>query len=141
MTALDASSDRNRRERVRFGGLTRSEAADHQIVFTVALEWDDEEYVGTASGSRGDAVELRTVANAALAAIAKVALADLDIRLAGIKIVRAFDAELVIVALYRADQPGTNLVGAVVAGEDPPRAAAMAVLSALNRLLGNYLVT
>jgi hypothetical protein len=131
--------ERRDRQRVRFMDLQRTMQRDQQVAFTVTLEWAGTEYTGNASGEKGDAVELRTSAAAALTAIAALVPHDVKVRLAGVKMVRAFDAELVVVSLYRPDDQPHNLVGAVVAGEDPRRAAATAVLSALNRLLGNYL--
>jgi hypothetical protein len=129
------------RQRVRFIELRREVQPDQQIAFTVNLEWAGEDYTGTAAGEKGDAVELRTAALAALRGVAHLAPPDLQLRLAGVKLVRAFDAEMVVVSLYRPDAEPHNLVGAVVAGQDAPRAAALSVLTALNRLLGNYLIT
>ena len=119
--------------------LRRNVQPDQQIAYTVTLEWAGSEYSGSVSGEKGDAVELRTISSAALTAIAALVPHDVKVRLAGVKMVRAFDAEMVVVSLYRPDDEPHNLVGAVVAGDDPRRAAATAVLSALNRLLGNYL--
>jgi hypothetical protein len=131
--------ERRDRQRVRFMELQRTIQRDQQIAYTVTLEWAGTEYTGSAVGEKGDVVELRTSASAALTAIAALVPHDVKVRFAGVKQVRAFDAELVVVSLYRPDDQPHNLVGAVVAGEDPRRAAATAVLSALNRLLGNYL--
>jgi hypothetical protein len=131
--------ERRDRQRVRFMELERNTQPDQQIAYTVTLEWAGTEYTGSAAGEKGDAVELRTSASAALTAIAALVPHDVKVRLAGVKLVRAFDAELCVVSLYRPDDQPHNLVGAVVAGDDPRRAAAIAVLSALNRLLGNYL--
>ncbi len=56
--------------------------------------------------------------------------------------VRAFDATVVIVSLSaRAPEEATRLVGSCLTEKDPPRGAALAVLNATNRLLGNYLAT
>lgn len=131
--------ERRDRQRVRFMELRRNIQPDQQIAYTVTLEWAGSEYSGSVSGEKGDAVELRTISAAALTAIAALVPHDVKVRLAGVKMVRAFDAEMVVVSLYRPDDEPHNLVGAVVAGDDPRRAAATAVLSALNRLLGNYL--
>ncbi|MGH7448437.1 MAG: hypothetical protein ACRELT_12795 [Longimicrobiales bacterium] len=131
--------ERRDRQRVRFMELKRADQRDQQIAYTVRLEWAGTEYTGTASGEKGEAVELRTISAAALAAIAALVPHDVKVRLAGVKLVRAFDAEMVVVSLYRPDDEPHNLVGAVVSGDDPRRAAATAVLNALNRLLGNYL--
>lgn len=131
--------ERRDRQRVRFMELKRNVQQDQQIAYTVRLEWAGSEYTGTAAGEKGDAVELRTTSAAALTAIAALVPHDVKVRLAGVKMMRAFDAEMVVVSLYRPDDEPHNLVGAVVAGDDPRRAAATAVLAALNRLLGNYL--
>lgn len=131
--------ERRDRQRVRFMELKRNVQQDQQIAYTVRLEWAGSEFTGTAAGEKGDAVELRTISSAALAAIAALVPHDVKVRLAGVKMMRAFDAEMVVVSLYRPDDEPHNLVGAVVAGDDPRRAAATAVLAALNRLLGNYL--
>jgi hypothetical protein len=63
----------------------------------------------------------------------------LSVRLVGVKQVRAFDAELTVVSLYRVGAPAQKLLGSVLTGTDPHRAAAIAVLNALNRTLGNLL--
>ncbi|HEX6134990.1 MAG TPA: hypothetical protein VFZ24_13570 [Longimicrobiales bacterium] len=131
--------ERRDRQRVRFMELQRTVQPDQLIAYTVTLEWAGSEYTGRVAGEKGDAVELRTIASASLTAIAALVPHEVKVRLAGVKRVRAFDAELVVVSLYRPDDEPHNLVGAVVAGEDAHRAAATAVLSALNRLLGNYL--
>lgn len=129
------------RQRVRFVDMSRNQLQDQQVGYRITLEWNGREVQGEAVGEKGEAVELRTVAAASLAAVLQLAPDDLDVRLAGVKQVRAFDAELIVISMYRTGAQPTNLVGAVVAGDDPRRAGANAVLSALNRLLGNYLVT
>ncbi|HSJ05243.1 MAG TPA: hypothetical protein VK936_00990 [Longimicrobiales bacterium] len=131
--------EQREQQRVRFLGVQRHAESDHHVRFTVTLEWGGTEYTGSASGDRGGAVELRTIAAAALEAVCAVVPDELRIKLAGVKQVRAFDADLIVVSLYRPDTAPHNLVGVVVIGDDMRRAAAVAVLSALNRLLGNFL--
>jgi hypothetical protein len=126
-------------QRVRFQGVTRGHRADHRVDVTVALEWNDQLYTSTQEAERAEALELRAVAAAAVAALARIVPEAGDIRIAGVKRVRSFDAELMVASLYRPGSPPQQYVGAVVVGEDPYRAAAVAVLSALNRQLGNYL--
>jgi len=132
--------EQRERQRVRFVSLDRSPSAtEPQVTFTVTLEWRGQEYTGSATGERSEPIELRTVAAAALNAIAALVPGEVVLKLAGVKQVRAFDAELLVVSLYRPDVAPHNLVGAVVVGEDALRTAVLAVLSGLNRLLGNYL--
>jgi len=60
--------------------------------------------------------------------------------LLGVKAVRAFDATVVIVSLAtHGDQGAQRVVGSYLTESDPARGAALAVLNATNRLLGNRL--
>jgi hypothetical protein len=56
--------------------------------------------------------------------------------------VRAFDATVIIVSLSAREAGGARrLVGSFLTDEDPPRGAALAVLNATNRIMGNYFST
>lgn len=127
------------RERVRFDSIRWQECPDNQVQVKVLLEWNGEAFEGEAIGERGHAIETRTAAAATLDALEKAVDSELGVRLTGVKAVRAFDAELLVVSLHREAQR-QKLVGIVVIGDDPRRAAALAVLNALNRALGNWLV-
>jgi hypothetical protein len=62
--------------------------------------------------------------------------------LLGIKHVRAFDSNLLIVSVsMREGAQMTRLVGCYLAEMDTRRGAAMAVLNATNRVLGNYMMS
>lgn len=126
--------------RVRLVDVERFEDDGGQVHVRVTLEWNGSTRTGEASGERAAAIELRTAATAALEALSKVIDEDLHLRLVGIKQFRAFDADLVAVSLYRSGEDPRHLVGTVLQSGPPARAAAAAVLSALNRLLGNYLI-
>jgi hypothetical protein len=134
-------TDSRDRQRVRFEHIERMEEQDKRVGYRVVLEWNGERIEGTALGEKGDVLELRTAALAALAALGPVTDGPLDVRLAGIKAVRAFDAELMVVSLYRYGDSTQRFLGTVLVGTDPRRAAALAVLHALNRTLGNFLTT
>ena len=79
--------------RTRFVGIQAIVEPDNRIRARVTLEWGGKEYVGDAVGEKGDAIELRTAASAALNALECVIGQPLGIRLVGVKHVRAFDAE------------------------------------------------
>ena len=136
---LNLVTDLAYRRRVRFVAVERFEEHDHRVRMRVTLEWSGETAVGEVIGENGDLIELRTSAAAALVALEKILGEELGIKLAGVKQVKAFDAELMVVALYRSSGAPQRLVGSVSVGENPRRAAAVAVLNALNRILGNYL--
>ncbi|MGH7635930.1 MAG: hypothetical protein ACRENC_19560 [Gemmatimonadaceae bacterium] len=59
----------------------------------------------------------------------------------GVKAVRAFDAMVIIVSLSaRAGETASRLVGSYLTEHEATKGAALAVLNATNRILGNYLV-
>jgi hypothetical protein len=109
----------------------------------VVLSWaDGREFVGQSEGVTSQAGELRCSAMAAVQALGQAVDPKLDFELLGVKAVRAFDATVVIVSLSaRAEQGASRLVGSYLTDNDPPRGAALAVLNATNRLLGNYFAT
>jgi hypothetical protein len=64
----------------------------------------------------------------------------LSFELLGVKAVRAFDATVIIVSLaVHGDGSGQRVVGSYLTETDTPRGAALAVLNATNRILGNRL--
>jgi hypothetical protein len=135
---LKLVTDLAARRRVKFAGLDRiADRGDVRI--RVTLEWDGVLHHGEAVNEGGELIELRTAAAAALNALENLLGELLHIKLVGVKQVKAFDAELMVVALYRTGESPQRLVGSVSAAGDPRRAAAIAVLNALNRVLGNYL--
>ena len=130
-------------ERLRFQDFTFQRLANGRCRAKVVLSWTDGlEFVGESDGVTSQAGELRCSAVAAVQALARAVEPRLDFELLGVKAVRAFDATVVIVSLAaRADSTPARLVGSYLTETDPPRGAALAVLNATNRLLGNYLVT
>lgn len=105
----------------------------------VALGWGGEQWEGTAEGGEGDAVEMRLAAVATLRALEQVVDGALTFKLVGVKGSRAFDAELVIVLVRCPEADARSFVGVALVPGDPVRSAALAVLNATNRLLGNFL--
>lgn len=128
------------RRRVRFEGVERTEQAG-RVSITVSLEWGGEVHTGEASGERGLALELKTTARAAVRALESLSGESLGLRIIGVKAIHAFDSDLMVASLYRTAGAEQRLVGAVVVKDEPLAAAALAVLSAMNRPLGNYLHT
>ena len=135
---LPGGGDRNR---VRFEGIERTDLPELRVRVRVALEWQGETVFGEAEGEKGVNIELRTAALAALDALDRVSKESVGVRLAGAKQVRAFDAELMVVSLYQTQPDFQKFLGVVLVGPDPVRASALAVLHALNRVLGNFLAT
>lgn len=108
---------------------------------TVVLEWGGKLFESRLEGDSGPAVELRLAALATIAALEQVLEGELTFSLVGIRSTRAFDQDLVVVLARSPQDPGDRpLVGISLVNHTPWRGAALAVLNATNRLLGNYLV-
>ena len=98
-------------------------------------------YTGAASGGGSETAQLRCAAEATVEALKRAvearysfALLDASFELMGAKTVQAFDNNVVLIGLLanRGDQTW-RLVGASVAEQGLTRAAALAVLKAVNR--------
>lgn len=132
-----------KRERLRFSAFRFVRTPSGVCTAEVELEWvDGVKVVGRASGQSSPMGDLRVAAEAGLKALESFAGGALEFELAGIKALRAFDANIVIVALgLKKGEGPQRLLGAYLAESDPVRAAVVAVLNATNRLLGNFIAT
>jgi hypothetical protein len=128
------------RRRVRFVDATRLEH-DQGVTITSSLEWNGVIHSASATGERGWAVELKTSGQAALATLERLSGQSLGLRIIGVKQVHAFDSTIMVASIMRTEGAYQRLVGAVIVGENPIHSAAIAVLSGLNRILGNFLHT
>ncbi len=131
------------RRRVRFVDAGREQEATGTVKVAVDVEWDGAVYRGEASGEKGIAIELKTTGVAVVRALERLADREFRLRVIGVKQIHAFDSEVMVASLLRKteDQGSKKLVGAAVVEDDMIRAAAIAVLDALNRTLGNFLAT
>lgn len=127
-------------KRVRFRGLDVIVERHRNVRVRVALEWNGRQVTGESCGEPGDTLELRTTVAAAIDALEQLSGTSLDLRLAGVKQIRAFDAEIMVVSLYRRGSSCQRFFGSAVMGPQPHQAAALALLNALNRFLDNHLV-
>jgi hypothetical protein len=105
----------------------------------VVLEWEGRDFVGEDTGESGSAAELRLAARATLGALEQVVEGQVGFRLLGVKAHQAFDSELVVTSVSTGRGP--PLVGVAIVHGSPVEAAAMAVLHATNRMLGNFIWT
>ena len=126
------------RRRVRFLSARLKAPRVGRAVAEVELEWGGKTYAEELEGESGPALELRLAALATLRVLDAILRGRVQFQLVGIKGFRAFDADLVVVVL-KSDVDGKSLIGAALATDDPFRSAALAVLNATNRVLGNYL--
>jgi hypothetical protein len=132
----------SRRERLKFSDFSFTRTPSGQCSAEVSLEWDNVIYTGRAGGQSSPLGDFRVAAEAALRALDDFAKGEMHFELLGVKHVRAFDSDLLIVSIgLRQAGEVTRLVGCYMAETDTRRGAAMAVLNATNRVLGNYIAT
>lgn len=128
------------RERLRFANFSFTRTPSGQCNCEISLEWDHEMFVGRALGQSSPLGDFRVAAEAALNALMTFAKGSIQFELLGIKQMRAFDENLIIVSIsMREAGKLTRLVGCYLADGDSRRGAAVAVLNATNRVLGNYI--
>jgi hypothetical protein len=125
------------RRRVRFVSARMGTPRTGRARAEVELEWGGQTFADAVEGETGTAMELRHAAQATLGALGGILAGRMQFALVGIKSFRAFDTDVVVV-LLRTDNVNP-LIGASLATSDPYRSAALAVLNATNRVLGNYL--
>jgi hypothetical protein len=132
-----------RRERLRFADFRFVRTPDGRCTADVTLDWIDGMRVhGSASGQSNTMVDLRVAAEAGLRALERFVENSHVFELIGVKAVRAFDANVIIVCMdVRNGQGPQRLLGVSLAEEDPVRGAVIAVLNATNRVLGNFIAT
>jgi len=138
-----ADSSVTRRERLRFTGFSYSRSPSGQVTCEVSLEWaPGETVIGRVQGQASPAGDARLGAEAAIRALESFTEGSITFELVGVKVVRAFDANVVIASLIqRGDTGPDRLLGCYLADGDMVRGAAIAVLNATNRVLGNYITT
>ena len=127
------------RERLKFVDFEFVKQADGHCNSRVVLERSPgHQFTGSSQAFGAQAGELRCAAQAATEALQNAVGDQMRFELLGVKAVRAFDALVIIVSISCYDgAPATRLVGSCLSERDQHRCAALAVLNATNRLLGN----
>jgi hypothetical protein len=128
-----------RKERLRFLDFAFRREANGQCRAEVTLGFGAaERWTGVAEGLASDAGEMRCAAEATLRAIERSAADIVSFELLGVKAVRAFDTIVLIVSVaLRESGESRRLVGSFLADQDHTRGAALAILNATNRVMGN----
>ena len=126
-------------DRLRFADFSIDRLPNGRCRAHVLLTWlDTERFTGEAEGLASQAGELRCAAQACVNALTQAVQDGVGFELLGVKSVRAFDASVVIVSLsLRGEGGGQRVVGSFLSDTDAARGAALAVLNATNRVLGN----
>ena len=125
-------------DRLRFAGLDFRKFPSGVGSAAVTLEWKGtEKYVGRAEGVSSAFADLRLAVDATLKALAEFTRHKDVFELVGVKSVRAFDANVVMISVMaKRDGKPVQLVGCRIADGDPLRSAVLATLQATKRLLG-----
>jgi hypothetical protein len=128
-------------DRLRFAEFELQRLPNGRCRARVLLTWRDaERFTGEAEGLSSQAGELRCAAQACVNALTQAVHDGKGFELLGVKAVRAFDANVVIVSLgLQGEGRGQRVVGSFLSESDAARGAALAVLNATNRSLGNKL--
>jgi hypothetical protein len=128
-------------KRIRFVDFVLQQLPDTRCSARVVLAWyPGEEFVGTAEAEDSPQGQLRSAAEATARALEAAAQGQVGLTVLSVKALETFDTVLVIVSLSsRVDDRAERLVGSCLIKERAARGAALAVLSATNRLLGVYL--
>ncbi len=132
-----------RRERLRFTDFTFERTPAGRVTCQVTLEFAPGELVlGQVAGQASPGGDTRLGAEAAIRALENFTDRAVTFELVGVKVVRAFDANVVITSLIQQGDSGPErLLGCYLADGDLVRGAALAVLNATNRVLGYYIMT
>ena len=142
-TAGPADAAAPDRGRLRFTGYTFIRTPTGQCTAEVELTWTDgRTMTGRASGQSSPLGDYRIAADAALHAIEGFVAGLVRFEIIGVKAIKAFDANVVIVSIHsHRDGAVATLLGCYLAETDPIKAAAYAVLNATNRMIGNAVST
>jgi hypothetical protein len=126
-------------DRLRFAEFELDRLPNGRCRARVVLTWKQtERFSGQCEGLASQAGELRCAAQATVDALSEAVQGAMGFELLGVKAVRAFDATVVIVSLsVKGDKQGQRLVGSYLTDTDFARGAALSVLHATNRILGN----
>ncbi len=128
-------------DRLRFAQFMLERLPNGRCRVRVELTWrESERFTGDDEGLASQAGELRCAAEATVKALGQAVQGEVGFDLLGVKAVRAFDATVVIVSLAVRNEGHTHrVVGSYLSDAEPARGAALAVLNATNRILGNRL--
>ncbi len=126
--------------RVRFKDFALHELPDTQCSARVVLaRHSGDEFVGQAEGENSPQGQLRSAAQATARALEAATHGQIGLTVLTVKALQKLETILVVVSLSgHLEQRSERLVGSVLTRDRPARAAALAVLSATNRLLSSY---
>jgi hypothetical protein len=127
-------------ERLKFQDFTLERTPSGRVSCKVSLTYGEEVITGTAAGTSSPSGDTRLGAEAALKALESFTQGTITFELVGVKAVRAFDSNVIIVSIrQRGHQGPERMLGCYLTDEDQVRGAAVAVLNATNRAITSYI--
>lgn len=127
-------------QRLRFAEFEIERLPSGRCRASVLLTHEGKEHRGESAGLASQAGEMRCAAEATVEALSRSTGGKLTLEIVGVKSVRVFDSMVVIVSIsVRGEGAPPRVVGSCLTEGDIARAAALAVLNATNRILGNRL--
>lgn len=132
-----------KQERLRFSDFSFERTPSGRVTCMVTLQFgSDELSSGQVSGQASPAGDTRLGAEAAIRALEAFTDKAIRFELIGVKVVRAFDANVVITSLIQhGDEGPERLLGCYLADGDLVRGAALSVLNATNRVLSTFILS
>lgn len=131
-----------KQERLRFSEFSFERTPAGRVTCQVTLQFSDEMISGQVAGQASPAGDTRLGAEAAIRALEAFTDKAIRFELIGVKVVRAFDANVVITSLIQHGDDGPErLLGCYLADGDLVRGAALSVLNATNRVLSTYILS
>ncbi len=128
-------------DRIRFEDFTLDQQPGSRCAVQVVLGWKPGDgFSGKSDGVDSPTGQLRCAANATARALEQAFGEEVQLSVLGVKAIKAFDAVLVVVSLTSHSRgQDQRLVGSCMVEDELARGAALAVLNATNRLLGNLI--
>ena len=127
--------------RIRFDEFSLDVTAGGACRATIKLSWPGgSSHDGECEGVDSSTGRLRCAAEATAIALHKAMDGQVKLELLGVKAIKSFDAIVVVVSLASENEgESQRLVGSCILEENPERGAALAVLNATNRMVGNII--
>ena len=127
-------------DRIGFRGCELEQLPNNRCRARVVVAWlEGEEFAGAAQGEDTEAGRLKCAVDATARALEKSVSDEITLGVEGVRTIAESDTDIIVVLLSYHLLGGTQqkLVGSCIIGKQPQRSAALAVLKATNRIMGN----
>ena len=126
-------------DRIGFKEFKLEKLPENRCQARVVLGWPDgSEFTATAQDEDSDSGRLRCAVEATVRSIERSVRGEMTLRVRGVRTIEESDTNIVVTLLSSQIMGETqSLVGSCIMQEPPERSAALSVLDATNRLLGN----